>query len=175
MADEKKDPPTTEPTAQRPASAPKQEKEPEPPPSADDYAELKSALSDERKKSKAAEVRLAQMEQATMSDRQKEVAEAKAAGRSEALLAAGKRLAAAEFRAAAAGKLADPSAALDVIDLAKFVAEDGEPDTTAISKVVDKLASAAAVPSANGGRVPAGPRSDSTESTDWVRAAAGRV
>jgi hypothetical protein len=96
------------------------------------------------------------------------IAAAREQGRAEAAREAALRLAAAEFRAAAAGRLANPDAALGVLDLAKLV-KDGEPDKDAIAALVDQLA---AIPPAAPGRVPPGPRSTGPANGgggDWVR------
>jgi hypothetical protein len=95
------------------------------------------------------------------------IAAAREQGRAEAAREAGLRLAAAEFRAAAAGRIANPDAALGVLDMSKLVT-DGEPDKDAIAALVDQLA---AIPPAAPGRVPAGPRSagPANGGGDWVR------
>jgi hypothetical protein len=83
---------------------------------------------------------------------------AKAEGRAEAVKAAGLKLAAAEFRAAAVGKLADPGAALALLDLSSFVKDDGEVDTPRLADLVGKLAAQLPAPAQAPGRVPAGPQ-----------------
>jgi hypothetical protein len=97
------------------------------------------------------------------------IAAAREQGRAEAAREAALRLAAAEFRAAATGRLANPDAALGVLDLSKLV-KDGEPDKAAIGEVVDQLAAVPPPP----GHVPAGPRSPGNDGGggDWVRAGA---
>lgn len=79
---------------------------------------------------------------AAMTENEKAIAEAEQRGRSAALAAAGTRLAKAEFRASAAGKV--PADALDgfleYADLKRFVDDDGEPDTKAIAAAIKKLA-----------------------------------
>lgn len=144
------------------------------PPTVDEYTELKSALNDERKLRREAEAKFTKLEKDHMSEQEKAIAQAKDEGRKEAVQAAGRRLAAAEFKAAAAGKIGDPAAALEVLDLSKFVGEDGEPDQTAIAKVVDRLALAMPVVPPPTGRVPAGPRSDGEETPDFIRSALRR-
>jgi hypothetical protein len=141
------------------------------PPSQEDVEGLKSALNEERKARREWESKYSKLEKEHMSDQEKLIAQAKDEGRKEAVQAAGRRLAAAEFKAAAAGKIGDPAAALEVLDLSKFVGQDGEPDSTAIQKVVDRLALAMPVQAPPSGRVPAGPRSDSDESPDFIRTA----
>jgi hypothetical protein len=129
--------------------------------------ELRSALELERRNHKDTLSRLTKLEKDRMTEQEKAVAEAKKQGHDEALLVAGKRLAAAEFRAAAAGRISDPAAALDVLDLSKFVGEDGEPDAKAIASVVEKLAVSLPLPN---GRVPAGPRGGTDPPGDqWLR------
>lgn len=76
----------------------------------------------------------------SMTDQEKAVADAKAAGLAEAASTYGSKLAAAELRAAAATKGVDLSSIGDLIDSSKFVGEDGEVDSDAIKKTVDKLA-----------------------------------
>ena len=75
---------------------------------------------------------------------------------------------AAEFRARAAGKLANIEAALGVLDLGKLI-KDGEPDTKAIDALVTQLAAVPAEPPAPG-HVPAGPRQPAANGdNDWLR------
>lgn len=75
-----------------------------------------------------------------LSEAERAISEAKAAGRTEAIQEAGRRLARAEIRAAAAGKGLDVAALLDDVDLTRFVGEDGEPDDKAIAKAIDRWA-----------------------------------
>lgn len=148
----------------------------------------KRALDEERKSRRAAErelkslqARLAEIEQQSMSATEKAIAEAKAAGRKEALSTANDRLVRAEVRAAAAGKLADPGDAAALLgDLNQYVGDDGEPDTKAISKAIDDLVKskpylrAAAL---NVGDPDAGSRPSSNGSSDMnalIRNAFGR-
>src|SRR5690606_56221 len=58
----------------------------------------------------------------------------------------GKRLAAAELKAAVAAKGLDLGDALDLIDATRFVGEDGDVDTAAIKSAVGKLAKLAPAP-----------------------------
>jgi hypothetical protein len=78
---------------------------------------------------------------AALSDHERAVAEAEQRGRSEALQATGVRLARAEFRAAAAGKVdADQlDGFLEYADLRRFIDADGEPDSKAISSAIKKI------------------------------------
>jgi two-component sensor histidine kinase len=95
---------------------------------------------------------LERLKAASMSEQEKAVAEAEQRGRATALAESGQRLVRAEFRAAAAGRLDNKQfdALLDDLNLAKFVREDGEPDTKAITAAVERLAPARA-PSFDGG------------------------
>jgi hypothetical protein len=106
----------------------------------------KKALEAERSRAKEAERRVKAMERelqqlktASLSDQERAVAEAKLAGRQEAAAEAGKRLAHAELRAAAAAKGVDASKQLDYLDLSRFVGDDGEPDPAAIGDWVKTL------------------------------------
>lgn len=84
--------------------------------------------------------------QATMSETEKAIAEAKAEGRMEALREGGGKLVAAEIRAAAAGRLTQKQldALLDGTNLAAFVDDDGEVDRAKVSKYVEGIAPAEA-------------------------------
>jgi hypothetical protein len=160
-----------------PTPDPPPDPKPDPkPPERDLAAELKvaqAALESERKQHEKAQRALAQAKQAQMSEAEKAIAAARDEGRAEASRAAGRRLAAAEFRALASGRLADPAALLEDINLDRFVGDDGEPDQDAISHAVERLVAAAAAP-ANGKKpappsVPGGVR-ETAEEADWLRA-----
>lgn len=139
-----------------------------------DPVELQAALGEERKHRRELQTKLDRLEREHMSEQEKAIATAKAEGRAEAIMSAGKRLAAAEFRAAAAGRISDANAALEVLDLSKFVGEDGEPDTKAIAGVVERLAAALPAPTPPAtGRVSPGPRGDA-DNGDFIRSALGR-
>jgi hypothetical protein len=111
-----------------------------PPPQPDDLEALRGALANERRRRKAAEIELAKLRQQHVSDDEKALQAARDEGRAEAFKAVGLRVAAAEFRAVAAGKLADPDAALEVLDLSRFVGDEGEIDLVGLTAIVDKLA-----------------------------------
>jgi hypothetical protein len=101
----------------------------------------KKALEAERTRAKAAERRAKTAETALeterakgLSDSERAIAEAKAEGRREAATDAGKRLARAEIRAAAAASgLKVTADDLDDLDMSKFLGDDGEPDDAAIA------------------------------------------
>lgn len=140
-------------------------------PTAEDIAKLQRALSRERSENKSLSSQISKLKTSSMTEQEKAVAAAKEEGAKEAVIKAGKRLAAAEFRAAAAGRLADPSAAIDYLDMARFVGDDGEIDTKAINAAVEKLAAA----SGNGAPqlpvLPQGPRGEKPETGDWLQEA----
>lgn len=77
----------------------------------------------------------------SLTDAERAVAEAKAAGRTEAATEFGKRLARTEFDALAGRRNADfdTASALEYVDLSRFVDDNGEPDTRAIRAAVERL------------------------------------
>jgi hypothetical protein len=95
------------------------------------------------KQAKSLQKELDELRQASMSEQEKAVEAAKAAGRAEAVLESGKRLARAELRAHGSEKGLDVTALIEDVDLSKFVGADGEPDEQAISKAVDRWAAMA--------------------------------
>ena len=132
-----------------------------------------AALAAERKAHGATQKSLDSLTTSSQTEAERAVAKARDEGRAEALKAAGMRLAAAEFRAAAAGKIADPAALIDHLDLSKFVTEDGEPDVEAIKAVVDKLGAAASAVKPTAPVIPNGPRPEPLD-PDWIRQALKR-
>jgi len=142
---------------------------PQPAPTAEDLARLTAALDAERAKAARIEAELAQLRQQSMTDAERAVAQARAEGKAEAEAAAALKVVAAEFRARAAGRLANVEAALGVLDLAKLL-KDGEPDTKAIDALVAQLAAVPAPPP-EPGRVPPGPRQPvpANGDNDWLR------
>jgi hypothetical protein len=168
-ADQQK-PNEQQPTGEPPAGAPaKGEQQPNAEPTA---ADLAASLADERRKHRETQSRLAKIEAQHMTDQERAIAEAKAEGKAEATKTSGLRLAAAEFRAAAVGRFADPAAVIELVDLGRYLDDNGEPDTKAIVAAVDKLATGVVAPSNGGGKIPAGPRGDSGRDTsnDFLRA-----
>lgn len=153
--------------------------------SGDDLGDAgKKALEAERTRAKAAEKahkaamkelddarkRLADIDASNKSDTDKAIEKAKAeaaeAAGKEAAAKANTRILKAEIRAAAAGKLADPTDALRLLDLDEFEVDDeGEVDAKAIANALDDLVKSKPYLAAKSGR-PAGnadqgPRSDS--------------
>jgi hypothetical protein len=167
MSDTPPTDPPKPPEGDKPPEPPEGDKPPEKKP-ADQIKDLESALAEERKLKREAESKLSKLEKEHMSETEKAIAQAKDEGRQEAVIAAGRRLAAAEFKAQAAGKIADPAAALELFDLSKFVGSDGEPDSAAIARLVERLTPAMAPPAP---KVPAGPRGDGSDNGDFIRQA----
>jgi hypothetical protein len=75
-----------------------------------------------------------------MTDIERATAEAHAAGVAEAMKTVGARLVDAEVRAAAAGRQVDLDALLEGLDRSKFITDDGEVDSKAIAKWVERVA-----------------------------------
>jgi len=108
----------------------------------------RAARKESDRRFKALEKELQQVRQSSMTDADKAVAEAKAAGRTEAVGEFGKRLARTEFDAVAGRRNPDfdTASALEWVDLGRFVGDDGEPDSKAIKAAVERL-----VPTPEGG------------------------
>lgn len=153
-------------------------------PAGDDLAALKKAYGIEMKTRRELEAKLAEREKSAMTDQERAVAAAREEGRAEALTSAGKRLALAEFRASAAGKIPNIDALLKVMDPANLLGEDGEPDTQAIAAMVAEFA-VKADSHANGNgngksdlppglSFPGGVRQPAETNGDWLRDVASR-
>lgn len=98
---------------------------------------------EERAKANAkAAAELEQVRLQSMTETEKAVAQARNEGRLEALTEVGGRLAAAEIRVAAAGRLSDEQldALLEVTNLAVFISETGDVDRTKVQRFVDGIA-----------------------------------
>lgn len=98
---------------------------------------------EERAKSNSSAAKeLEQLRQQSMSDTEKAVAQARAEGRAEALAVASGRVAAAEIRAAATGRMSDDQieALLEATNLAVFIDDQGEVDRTKVLRFVDGIA-----------------------------------
>lgn len=96
---------------------------------------------------------LDKVRQQSMTEQEKAVAQARKEGEQAALVTAGKRLAAAEFRAAVASKGLNLGEAAELIDTTRFVDDKGDVDEQAIKQAVAKLAKLApkGPPSSSGG------------------------
>lgn len=102
---------------------------------------MKAERNDAAKRVKALESELEKFRQASMTEQEKQVTEAENRGRLAAAGEFGKRLARTEFDALAGRRNADydTAPALELIDLAKFVGDDGEPDAKAIRAAVERI------------------------------------
>ena len=158
------------PPAPAPPTPPPPSPAPPAPADAASVAALEATLERERAKTREFEKQLAQLQAAQMTDQEKAVAAARVEGRKDAAKAAGVLLAGAEFRALAAGKLADPAKMIEDgdLNLARFVDEDGNVDKRALARLVERLAAAAAPAAGNGPGVPVGPRG-AAGSDDFLR------
>lgn len=106
---------------------------------------------------------LEKAQQASMSEQEKAVAEAKAQGRDEAMTEVQRERVRDKVEIAAAGKLADPGDAAALLgDLDQFLVS-GQIDTRAISKAIDDLVKAKPYlsPQPGNGAGEGGPRGDS--------------
>ena len=79
---------------------------------------------------------------ASMDETGKAVETARSEARAAALVEVGGKLVAAEFKLAAAGRISDVDALLEGLDRSKFLTDEGDPDTAAITAWVDKIAPA---------------------------------
>lgn len=129
-------PEPTEPAAEAPAETPPA---PEAPAEETDWKAEARKWEKTAKENKNAAARLAKLEQQHMTEQEKAVAKAKAEGATEAVKKLAVKLAAAEFKAAAAAAGADVSGVADWISYDKFLDEDGEVDEKAIAKAVKGL------------------------------------
>jgi hypothetical protein len=133
------------------------------------------ALAAERSRARVAEKALETERAKGLTETERAIAEAKAAGRTEATLEAGKRLARAEIRAAAATEGIDVASVLEDLDLSRFVGEDGEPDTKAIEKAISRWAGIASTSKRPRGDVDQGTRTQAPKNdmNTWMRQQVG--
>lgn len=137
------------PAPESPAAEP-QTKEPEPDTGKGDSAEVEKWKALARKhetNSKAnadAAKRLAELEESTKTETEKAITAARKEGEAAGRAASAPRLVAAEFKAAAAGRLTGEqlSGFLEDLDLSKYLTADGEVDVERVAKKVDLLAPA---------------------------------
>jgi len=121
-----------------------------------DYVEkLRKENAKYRTEAKSATTELEKVRQSSMTEAEKAAAEAEARGRATATAEFGKRLATSRFDALASKRNPgfDTSAFLEIVDLSRFVGDDGEPDEKAIAAAVEKHvpAAEAGVPNFDGG------------------------
>jgi hypothetical protein len=128
--------PTTEPTEPDPpaqADPPVEPKEP-------DWKAEARKWEQRAKENKQAKTDLEKLQQAAMSDQEKAVAAARAEASTETATRYHSRIVSAEIRAAAGGKLADPSDAVRLLDLSQFTLDDSdEVDQKAVQTAIDDL------------------------------------
>jgi len=108
------------------------------------------------KENAAAAKRVEELERQSMTDTEKAVETARAEATAETARRYGERLAAADIRVALTGLVDDPNVVIEDLNLARFIAADGEPDSKAITelrKKYERLIPAKGVP-----RVPTGAR-----------------
>lgn len=131
--------------------------EPEPPKTFDAaYVEkIRQEAAKHRTEARAAQQELERQRQASMSDAEKQVAEAEKRGREAARSEFGTRFVRSQFDVAAARRNPefDTAPIVDIVDLTKFLDDDGEVDLTALNKAVERLVPAAVTgpPSQDGG------------------------
>lgn len=109
--------------------------------------EGKKAIKAERDARRAAEralkdvrAELDTLKQSQMSDQEKAILAAKAEARTEALAEANRRVVAAEVKAAAVGKVVNPTLAVKLVDTTAItVADDGSVDQAAVNDALDQL------------------------------------
>ena len=132
---------------------PKPEPKPEPDPKPDPKSEEadlgpagEKALKEERAARKAAErlaattaAELKTLREASATDAEKAIAKARDEGAKEARDKANARLLKAEIKAAAAGRLADPTDAVRLLDTDDFTDDDGDIDEAKLKKAIDGL------------------------------------
>lgn len=104
---------------------------------------------------------LEQLRHAQMSDTEKAIAEAEKRGRDAAMKELRADMARAKLQAQAAGKVADVEALLEVVDVSRFLKEDGI-DEEAIAATIERLAKVAPAQPAQPkfGSVEMGPQGD---------------
>lgn len=127
-----------------PSGDPTGDEDPDEPVKKDDDWQAKARkherdLKKERKEAEALRAKLAEREQADMSEHERAVAAAREEGKSEGTKAARERLLKAEVRAQAAGKFANPALAIKLLDLDEgaLFDDEGEIDADAIRSAVD--------------------------------------
>lgn len=131
------------------------------------------------KENKAAAAEVEKARKAAMTESERAVAEAEERGRRAAITTYGERLAKTEFIAEAAKRNPgfDAAAVLDDLNLARYIGEDGEPDSKAIAAAVGRLIpeggnATPAPPSFDGGTRQTA--SSGPSMTQLIRQAAGR-
>jgi hypothetical protein len=134
--------PENGPQDEAPAQQPQEGGEQEPKTYDAEYvSNLRKEAAKYRTEAKAKDAELEKQRQASMTEAEKAVAEAETRGRTTALTEFGKELAQTQFDAAAGRRNPgfDTAKALEFVDLAKFLGDDGRPDPKAIAAAVERL------------------------------------
>lgn len=160
------------------ADEPKPNESPEAPKADDTDWKAEARKWEQRaKENRQAATELEKQRQATMTESEKAIAEAEARGRTSAATEYGTRLARSEFDALAGRRNAefDTSAALEFVDLTKFLTEDGDLNSKAIQAAVERLVpqGSTAPPSFDGGSRTPPPAQQGM--SQIIRKAAGRA
>lgn len=167
--------------AQAPAEQPQQqaaETAPDLTAEVDKWKALARKNEERAKANSSAQAELDKLREATATEQDKAIAQARKEASTEAAKAFGSRLAEAQFRVAAAGRLDGDQldGLLEVVDLGRFVDENGDPDieaiTAAVSRVAPKAPDGYAPDEAQGARS-ATPALNSDALTDSLRRAVG--
>lgn len=140
LADPPADPPTPQAPPADPAGDPPADPPADPPKEPTDWkAESRKWERLAKANSKAAD-ELKTAREAAMTAHEKALADAETKGRTAGTLASAQRLATAELRVAASSKGVDLTDLTEFIDVAKFIDADGEVDTAAITRAVNRFA-----------------------------------
>lgn len=137
---------------------------------------MKAERDEQKRLARTTQAELEKLRNATATEQEKALHAARSEGATEAAKSFGQRLARTEFDAAAARRNPDFDTAgpLEYVDLAKFVGEDGEPDTKAIKAAVERLVpEATGTPSFDGGSRRSAPKGNDMNAL--IRKAAGRA
>lgn len=154
MPDQALEPAAPEPTTEAPAADPSKDWEAE--------ALKWKALARKHENANSSAIKeLEQLRAAQMSDSEKAIAEAEKRGRDAALKELRADMARTKLQAAAAGKVADVEALLEVVDVSRFIKEDGI-DEEAIAATIERLTKVAPAQPAQPkfGNVELGPQGD---------------
>lgn len=132
--------PTTDP-APEPAAQPEVEAKPEESTDSTDWKAEARKWEQRAKENKAAAAEFEKARKAAMTESERAVAEAEERGRMSAVTAYGERLARTEWMAEAARRNPgyDAAGALEDLNVAKFIGDDGEPNAKAIAASVARL------------------------------------
>lgn len=102
---------------------------------------MKAERDEARREMKALKAEIDKVRKSSLTEAEQAVVEAEQRGRTSVLAEFGQRLARTEFVAAAARRNPgyDAAAVLDDLNLARYIGDDGEPDSKAIAAAVDRL------------------------------------